>query len=124
MPPSSQLLKGNLICRSSAGTALGYDMRKWKKKKSKPKLCPSVVLRERAGVGQGQSECAVVLGLSKREENRDDSSRLQKTTEAHLSSHVQVGLRASRVQAFTTCAGRCRDVSRQALGGERRTLTL
>jgi hypothetical protein len=56
-------------------TALGYDLRSWKKKKkkrkkSKPQLCPSVVLlRECVTTGQGQSRQAGVMGVRKHSGN-------------------------------------------------------
>lgn len=64
-PPPSWWLKGNLIFRSSAPTALGYDTRKWKK--PKPSLCPSGgLLGERAARGQGQRAVCCFLGSSNR----------------------------------------------------------
>lgn len=83
----SRLLKGNLICRSSVRTALGYDMRKWgggRKEKSQvqplPFSCPESVLapaKDRAGVprlwgaasrrdtGAPSAVCTRLSGLSR-----------------------------------------------------------
>lgn len=71
-PPPSWWLKGNLIFRSSAPTALGYDTRKRKKPKASP--CPSgVLLGERAARSRGQRAVWCFLGSSNRRKTEPTS---------------------------------------------------
>lgn len=66
--PPSQLLKGNLICRSSPRAALGYDMKK-QKKTSQPQLCPSDVLEHVLPLAKGRGGVRWLSGSAARQKS-------------------------------------------------------